>query len=268
MAGCLNLLLGTNVTAWEVSCAIGRHPVRFVQLTRKTLVAELWHNPDGDFTWLVSALKELISVDEAACDEGNWPDVAIRLAVLWGIVSQLRAAGVLAGDGKVDISLTAGDFSGVMGGWYAKQLGLPIDTIICCCKENSALWELVHQGQMRTDRLAQKTDARIPVGLERLIYEAGGTRETERYLEASRRGGLCCPGEACLETIRGCIHVSVVGQRRAEETIPQIFGAHGYSLSSQGALCFAGLQDYRVISGENRVSLILSENSPHGIGSV
>lgn len=263
VAQALNLLFGVKVTAWEVSCCIGRYPVRISDLSRKTLVAELWHNQAGDVDWLVSSLTDLLCEEPSALDEGNWADVGIRIAVLCGIVSLLREGDRITGDSWFDISLTSGDFAGVMAAWYAKRLGLPIGKIIVCCKENSALWDLIHQGQMRTDRLThEKTDILIPVGLERLIYECGGNGEVERYLDRTRRGGIYCPAEVCLDRMRRDLTVSVVGQARVTDTVSSVISSRRYAFSDSGALSYAGLLDHRVISGESHTSVVLAEKRP------
>lgn len=267
VAGVLNLLFGTKVTPWEVECCIGRYPVRLGYLDRKTFVAELWHNPQEDLSWLLSSVAMLLGTEDIVQKEGNWVSVGIRMALLSGVCSLLRSEGWLPETDHVDLAVTSGDFSSVMSIWYAKQLGLPIGKVICCCNDDGALWELVYQGQLRTDRITRRTntpqsDGSLPVGLERLIYECGGAREVEAYLDASRSGGMYCPQDRTLERMRATLQVSVVGQKRVEETVPSVYSSCGYVLSPYSALCFAGLQDRRAISGERRLALVMADRSP------
>lgn len=266
VAKVLNLLFGTRLTSWDLECAVGRYPVRLETLGRKTMACALWHNPRGDASWLLDSAAGLLPAEYTGREEGSWLDVGIRMALMAGIVSLLRAENRLSDGETVDISLTSGDFSGVMGAFYAKKLGLPIGKIICCCDEDAALWDLVHQGQLRTDRVSLKTDIPkddlLPVGLERFVYECGGHREVERYLNALRRGGMYQPDDGTLEVMRSALHVSVVGRDRVTATVPKVFSSQGYVLPPYGALAYAGLQDHRVISGERNPALVLSETSP------
>lgn len=256
VAGALNLLFGVKVSAWDVSCAIGRYPVRLVNLGRKTLLCQLWHNPEGDFAWASSALADLFRQEQTAPEEGIWTHTAIRFAVLCGIFSQLRQEKQLTEAGSVDISLTAGDLSGLMAAWYAKKLGLPVGKIIVSCQEGGALWELVHQGQLRLDRLDQ-----LPVGLERLIYECGGPGEVTRFLQALHQCGVYCPGEPVLWTLRRWLCVSVVSRERALDTAAGTL-SRGCGLSARAALAYSGLQDHRVISGTSSPALVLEDKKP------
>ena len=107
--------------------------------------------------------------------EGDWITVGIRMGVLFGIFGELIRAGEAGPGKKVDVAVCAGDFSPVMSVWYAREMGLPIENIICCCNENDTLWNFICLGQLRTDRVAVSTlvpegDVAVPVGLERLIY--------------------------------------------------------------------------------------------------
>ena len=91
--------------------------------------------------------------------------------------------------------MVSGDFSAPISAVYARQWGAPIGEILCCCNENNEIWNLLSHGQLRTDGVSIPTilpsaDVVVPSELERLVYEAGGCEEVERYLDACRRGGM------------------------------------------------------------------------------
>lgn len=263
VADTLNGLFGTRLTGWDVECRIGRYPVRLVPLSQKNLIAECWHNVNGSFDWLVSALCP----GELRPTEGSWAEIGVRMAVLTGIFAELIRSGIASNEKKVDISVVSGDFSAPMSAWYAREMRLPIGNIILSCNENNTIWELLHQGQMRTDQMAVKTktpdaDVTLPVGLERLIHAAGGAAEVGRFLGICRRGGMYCPSDLILERLSRGMYASVVSQSRVFSTIPSVYGTNSCLLSPYGALAYNGLLDYRVRTGEGRFGLVLSEKSP------
>ena len=151
--------------------------------------------------------------------------------------------------------------------FYAKQWGLPVGKIICCCNENSGLWELLCHGQLRTDAASVRTaipgaDAALPEQLERLVFEAGGTAEVERYLEVCRRGGTYTPADALLADMSRAFRVSVVSSTRIGQTISSVYRTHNYVLSPAAALAYAGLMDARAKPGLGKNALLLAEKSP------
>lgn len=264
----LNLLFATRLDGWAVEFAIGRYPVQMTSISSKILVAETWHNPTGKFERLVSGMEKAIrQSDQIREKPSNWLMIAARIAILFGIYGQLLEAGALTGDRKLDIAVPAGELSAVMAAWYARSWGLPIGTIVCCCNENNGLWNLLHKGELRTDVPALKTDTpacdtTVPQDLERLIYAALGPEETLRFLDCCRCGSTYCLSQEQMEILCGGLHVSVVGGKRVASTVPNLYKTTGILADPYTALAYSGLVDYRASSFENRMALILAEESP------
>ena len=261
VADILNLLFNSKLTSWDVDFCVGRYPVRLEPLGHRIIMAETWHNPDWSYDRMVNGLTSCLCKEEAT--PGDWVKIAVRIAVLFGIFGELRRSGVES----ADISVVSGDFSAPISAWYARQWGLPIGNIICCCNENNNLWDLVCHGHFRTDALSIPTsipeaDVSVPDDLERLIYECGGIQEVARYLDACRRGVTYCPNDFVLAKLRQGIFVSVVSSQRMETTIPSVYRTHNYLLSPCSALAYAGLMDYRARAGETRYAIVLADHNP------
>jgi len=268
VAEMLNQLFNTRLTAYDVGFSIGRYAVRLKMLGQRVIIGETWHNLESDFSRLVKNLTQLISSDEdTEALPGDWAEIGIRIAVLFGIFGELMRAGILEREEKIDIALVSGDFSGPISAWYARRWGLPIGNIVCCCNENGNLWDFVCHGQLKTGDVAVNTvtpeaDTVVPVSLERLIYGCAGVEEVQRYQDAVRRGGNYYIDDMLLHRLRKGIYVTVTSDHRVIHTIPRIFSTHKYLFSPYSALAYAGLQDYRARTGESRMALLMTEKSP------
>lgn len=259
VADILNLLFQTKLTSWDVTFCIGRNPVRLTPLRHRIQVAENWHNPQGDFSWLVQKLTQQLC---GSAQQSGWAPIGIRIAVLFGLFGELKKQGI----DSADISVVSGDFSLPISVWYARQWGLPLRNIVCCCNENNSLWDLVCQGQMRTDAVSIPTmlpeaDVTVPAELERLIHGCGGSREVELYLNICRSGSVYRPSEAVLNHLRQGLFVSVVSSERILDTIPGVYRTHRYLMSSYTALAYSGLLDYRAKTGETSHAVVISDRS-------
>lgn len=260
VAEVLNLLFRTKLTGWDIDFAAGRQPVRLTTLRHRIHIAQTWYNPEWSYESLQNRLTGLLC--EMTAEPTDWVAIAVRIAVLFGIYGELRNMGI----GSADIALVTGDFSAPISAWYARQWGLPVGNIICCCNENKNLWELICYGQLRTDAITIQTDVpeadvAIPTGLERLIYGCGGAAEVERYLDACRCGRMYCPGDAVLSKLRKGLNVSVVSNSRLERVVPNVYRTHGCLMSSGTALAYAGLLDYRAKTGVAGDAVVLAEKS-------
>lgn len=268
VAEILNLLFGGHLTVYDVDFAIGRYAFRLTMLGKRVVMGECWHNLESDFGRIVKNLTKLLLKDsEIETFPGDWAEIGIRIAVLFGIFGELMRQGIPEGEGTVDISLVSGDFSAPISAWYARRWGLPIGNILCCCNENGNLWDFICHGQLKTGDIAvstvvPKADVTVPAGLERLIYGCAGTEEVEKYLAALRTGSTYYIDDGLLQRLRQGIYVTVTSEHRILSTIPTVYATHGRILSPYSALAFAGLQDYRARTGGNRIALILEETSP------
>lgn len=268
MADVINALFGTELDSWGVEFAIGRYPVKLVRLSGRETVVETWHNPLWRFERLARGIEKAIrQSDQISQTPSDWLMIASRIAVLFGVFGDLIHAGEVSFDKPMDVAVPSGNFSAVMSAWYAREWGLPIGNIICCCNENGSLWNLLHKGEIRTDAVAVRTntpdcDYTVPPDLERLIFSTLGPAETRRFCETCRRGGTFYLEQYQTERLRKGIHVSVVGSGRMESAIPQLYKTCGYIADPCTALVHSGLTDYRSRTGEGRAALILSEESP------
>lgn len=257
----LNRLFNLQLSGWDIDFSIGRYPIRLVPLRQRILGAEIWHNPQWSYDWVVTNLVS--SLRNTTTVPGNWMKIAVRIAVLFGIFGDLMRKGIES----ADVSVVSGDFSAVVSAWYARAWGLPIRNIICSCNENKSVWDLICQGQLRTDTLSIPTatpeaDVVIPENLERLILDAGGYEEVTRYLRCCREGRSYFPGDSVLARLRSGLFVSVVSSSRIESTISGVYRTSQYLMSPYSALAYAGLLDYRAKTGQTCHALVLSEKSP------
>lgn len=266
VAHILNKLYRGRLTGWDVEFAAGRYPVRLVQLGSRTAVAETWHNVSWKFDGFVRNLEKMLN-PEPGERPAEWFTLSVRIAVLFGVFGELMAAGVAGIDSPVDVVVPSFDFQAPMAAWYAREWGLPIGTIICCCNENSGIWSLLHQGELRTDAPLRHTatpacDQVVPAGVERLIWEVLGLREARRFVECCTTGTEYQLDPISQEKLRRGISVAVVSERRMEFMVPNIFKTSGRIPDPYTAMAYGGLLDHRSRVGENNAALIISDESP------
>ena len=80
----LNLFFATMLTGWDVEFAVGRYPIRLIPMSHRMVLTETWHNPDWDFARSIREMGLLVSGGNGDCP-GNWGEIAIRIAFLFGI---------------------------------------------------------------------------------------------------------------------------------------------------------------------------------------
>lgn len=262
----LNVLFGTRLGGWDVDFCIGRYPVRLVHMSHRIVIGETWHNLDWDFQRIVRDLTELVA-GENNDQPGEWAGIAVRIASLFGVFAELMRSPEYDPETAVDLAVASGDFYAPMAAVYARSWGLPIGNIIVCCNENSAPWDLIYKGELRTaaslvNTVTPECDRVVPEGLERFVHLCGGREEVARYLECCHSGSLYCPGETVYPKMRSNTHASVVSGKRVLSAIPNVYKTSGILFGPYTALAYCGLLDYRARTGDSRLAVVLSERSP------
>lgn len=273
VAEVLNRLFSLRMNGADVDYTLGRAPVKLVSMNHRIHVAEMWHNPQWRFDWAVSTLtRKMQSQSQISVGVTEWAQIAVRIGILFAVFGELEKGGTLSENSTVDVAVNSGDFTRPMAVWYAREMGLPIGTIICGCSENGAPWDLLHRGELRTNETAISNDVgdawAVPRGLERLIAGCLGTEEAERYCQVCRRGGIYAPNPEQREALQRGMFAAVISRRRMERVISSVYRTHAYVLDPCASLAYAGLQDYRAMSGTGSMTLLLAEESPAGSAGV
>lgn len=263
----LNKFFQTEFSGKDVQFAIGREYYKLVDISQKLILAELWHNVDGELDNIIRLLTKRIAAEQRETEPGEWPAMAVRIALLFALFGLLEERGVVNTIKPIDLAVPAGDYSWPMAAWYARKMGLPIGTIILCCNENDGVRDLLHRGQLRTDAVDARTitprcDYAAPEGLERAIYTILGREEVAEYLRVREKGGTYAVNAEQKRLLSEGMYVSVNNSRRLSQVIPNAYRTFGRVLCPYGAMVYTGVMDYQSISGKYNKVLMLCDYSP------
>ncbi len=156
----------------------------------------------------------------------NFGRLVPQIAYYFSAYLDLVSTGEISLGDKIDFCVPTGNFGNILAGYYAKQMGLPINKLVCASNKNNVLTEFFDEGVYDSNREFYKTmspsmDILISSNLERLIFELSGRNSnvissrmnelklTKRYsltkeeidkLNEEFVAGYCDENE-CLETI-------------------------------------------------------------------
>lgn len=268
VADILNLFFGTKITCWDVDVVIGRRIFSVEAVGHRTLMGQLWDDLQGDFDVVLKFLARLVSPELSESEPiPNWLEMGIRIAVLFALFAEMISSGQISREKGVDVAVATGSMAMPMALWYARQMGLPINTIICGCNENGGVWDLLHRGAVDTGALAVKTttpeaDFAVPPNLERLIHAVAGYEEALKYWWACTEGRSYALTEQDAAAISKDMFAGVVSMDRVSNIISSLYLTNRYVLEPYGALAYVALSDYRAHTGAVGPTLVLTEKSP------
>ena len=267
IARILNGFFNTKLDRLDVEFALGKRLYGMTKISHRIIIGELWRGREGGFEDLCRRLTGRISAEVGVQTPGAWMRIACRIALIFAMFAKLRADGILPAGEFMDAAALTGQFEGPYALWAARKMGLPIGEIICCCNENSGVWDLVNRGQMKLSGKVRRTitpdcDTVVPAGLELLLHERLEWDDVEKFLETQSRGGTFFLNAEEHRHFREGITAAVVSDKRVQLAIPNLYRTNGYMLCPYSALVYMGLMDYRSRPGPRRAALMLTEYDP------
>ena len=258
VADIINLFFDSELTGWDVDFSIGRNTTRYATLNGKLLIVESWHTPDDHLEYITNRLYTTLCKEDAAKSPTEWFRICIRIALLCAMFGELLRQDALQLSRTVDLALPGDDLVMFLAAFYAKKMGLPIDSLIVTGTQNKAFWNLIHRG----DIYLSARSADIAVCVERLIHATLGSVAAHKFRQVFRQGQVFRIEEDLLSNLNSGIFCIITGSERAKQTINSVYRANQYILDPDAAICIGGLQDHRARRGKQKLTVIISEQSP------
>ena len=152
--------------------------------------------------------------------------LAPQVTYYFDAYAQLVAKGAITQDQKVTFCVPTGNFGDVLAGYFAKEMGLPVDRLIVASNSNKVLTDFLETGVYDRRRAFEKTispsmDILVSSNLERLLYLASG-KDTElvSYLmnQLVTKGIYTVPAQV-MDTIRQTFDAGFATDDQTRETI-------------------------------------------------
>lgn len=180
----------------------------------------------------------------------------------YAYAQMVKANKINMGD-KVNFTVPTGNFGNILAGFYAKNMGLPINKLICASNDNKVLYDFFTTGSYDINRdfivtVSPSMDILISSNLERLLYHLSGSEAKTAELMA----GLSNGGKYDFKADDG-----FVGEyATVEETfngIKSVFDESDYVMDTHTAVAYSAYRKYLAQSGDNTPNVIVSTASPY-----
>lgn len=165
----------------------------------------------------------------------NWgrlvPQIVYYVSAYCDLVGKCE---IKAGD-KINIVVPTGNFGNILAAFYAREMGLPVQRLICASNENNVLTEFINRGVYNRNREFKKTmspsmDILISSNLERLLYEMTG-RDAGcicRWMTELRDNGIYRVDDETGRKIRDMFWASYSSEEETSRSIRKAYGDYGY----------------------------------------
>ncbi len=183
--------------------------------------------------------------------------------------TRLLASGEIKEGQKVNFVVPTGNFGNILAAYYAKNLGIPVNKLICASNENKVLFDFFETGVYDRNRAfilttSPSMDILISSNLERLIYMIAGqdSDKTKALMDSLKSSGKYEIDAAMKSELDGFTG-GWADEARTEKEISDIYKKCGYVMDTHTAVASAVYHDYKEKTGDDTVSIIASTASPY-----
>ncbi len=172
-------------------------------------------------------------------------------------------------DEKINVTVPTGNFGNILAAYYAKQMGVPIEKLICASNENKVLFDFFKTGTYDKNRefvltSSPSMDILISSNLERLIYTIAGAdaKKNQELMAALKTEGkyeITREMKAQLSDFEG----GFATEEDTRAAIRDTYNSTGYVMDPHTAVASHVCRAYRESSGDHTKTLVASTASPY-----
>ena len=187
---------------------------------------------------------------------------------VWAYARLLKNGEIKNGE-KINITVPTGNFGNILAAYYAKQIGLPVNKLICASNDNKVLYDFFKTGTYDRKRefiltTSPSMDILISSNLERLIFHSTGN-DAEKC--AKLMNELKTTGKYTVTPDMKDRMEDFVGgfatQEQVSEIIGKIYKNDKYVIDTHTAVGAFVYDKYRRDSKDDLTSVIASTASPY-----
>ena len=175
---------------------------------------------------------------------------------------------VKAGD-KINVVVPTGNFGNILAAYYAKQMGLPINKLVCASNENKVLFDFFRTGTYDRKRdfiltTSPSMDILISSNLERLIYRLTGedAQKCAELMQSLSEGGEYTITDEMKKGLAD-FYGNYCSEEETKETIHNVYKNSDYVIDPHTAVAAGVYKKYLQDTYDYTVKVIASTASPY-----
>ena len=195
----------------------------------------------------------------------NWGRLLPQVVYYISGYAKLVVKGAVKAGDPIDVCVPTGNFGNILAAWYAKQMGTPIENLICASNTNRVLTDFIETGTYDiSDREFVLTpspsmDILISSNLERQLFELSGRNaQAVAQWQADLKDKRCFTVDAeTLARVQETFKAGSTDDEACLATIKEVFDQFNYLLDPHTAVA------YRVANEQRGANPLLIASTAH-----
>ncbi len=238
----------------------------------------------GNFYDAQTGVKKIFSDNEAkakflensyilsSANSINWGRLAPQIVYYFHAYCELLKAGEITLGEKINVCVPTGNFGNIFAAYLAKQMGLPIDKMVCASNANNVLTDFIKTGTYDRNRqfhltMSPSMDILISSNLERLLYFTAGTEETSACMKQLSENGKYTVSDNAKAIIEQNFAGYFANEEETAQTLRTFYTDYNYLADTHTSVALNCAQKYVNESGDTKKMVVVSTASPYKFAS-
>ena len=221
----------------------------------------------------LKAELEKMNVVFSSANSINWGRLSPQIVYYISAYASLIKNGEIEYGEKVNIVVPTGNFGNILAAYYAKQMGIPVNKLICASNSNNVLTDFINTGVYDRNRkfyttVSPSMDILISSNLERLLYHLTGEDDkqiTEWFTKLSKEGRYEVT-PAVLEKIKSDFYAGCCNDDETKAAIKEVFEEYSYLMDTHTAVAYKVYKDYKAATNDETKTIVASTANPYKFG--
>ena len=197
----------------------------------------------------------------------NWGRLAPQIVYYVSAYCDMVKMGEIALGDKIDVCVPTGNFGNIFAAYIAKQMGLPIENLVCASNKNNILTDFLRTGTYDRNRhffttMSPSMDILISSNLERLLYTLAGPEKTAAFMRELNETGKYTLDAETKAKIDANFFGYFCDEEGTAKTIRDTFDRDGYLCDTHTAVGLSCARQYIAEHGGNKI-VLASTASPY-----
>ena len=199
----------------------------------------------------------------------NWGRLVPQIVYYFSAYASLVKNNEIKVGDKINFVVPTGNFGNILAAYYAKEMGLPVNKLICASNENNVLTDFINTGVYDRNRQFKTTaspsmDILISSNLERLLslVTSSDDKLVTEWMNSLKADGKYEVSEDVKAKIKETFFAGFCGDAETFDEIKKVFLDSRYVMDTHTSVAKRVYNNYVNETGDNTKTVIVSTASP------
>ena len=236
---------------------------------------------EGNFDDAQSGVKKIFTDKEVAkkleangmmfssANSINWGRLVPQIVYYVSAYCDMVESGELELGEKMNVVVPTGNFGNILAAYYAKEMGIPVNKLICASNVNNVLTDFLKTGVYDRNRKFYTTtspsmDILISSNLERLLFILSGMNDalTADWMAQLSKNGCYKVSDDVFAKLGEMFEAGCCDDEGTKACIAETYNEYKYLCDTHTAVAVSVYNDYKAETGDETPTVIASTANP------